>query len=350
VRDNYNDPSAIDGEKGMHMDASRIFRKSSARSPSPSSPNRSPSNAETGAQLTALLAICVPLALAPTALQAQDEAAPSASREDWIPLFNGRNLDGWTPKITGHEYGENFANTFRVEDGLIKVRYDGYERFDGRFGVLFYEEPFAYYRLAIEYRFVGEQIPGNPGDWALRNSGVMIHSQAGATMLRDQDFPISIEAQLLGGLSDGKPRPTMNMCSPGTEIVYEGRIYPEHCLSSRSKTYDAEQWVRAELVVLGGAQITHYVDGQKVLEYALPQIGGGAVDNFDPKQFRAGELLESGHIALQSESHPIDFRKVELLNLVGCMDPQATNYKRYFVKSDPASCRYANQPAMLASR
>lgn len=350
MRDYYNHLSAIEGEKGMHMAASRIFRKSSARSPSASSPNRSPSNAETGAQLTALLAVCVPLALAPTSLQAQDEAPAPAPREDWIQLFNGKNLDGWTPKIAKHEYGENFANTFRVEEGILKVRYDGYERFDGRFGVLFYEKPFAYYRLAIEYRFVGEQIPGNPGDWALRNSGVMVHSQSGASMLRDQDFPISIEAQFLGGLGDGKPRSTMNMCSPGTEIVYEGRIYPEHCLTSTSQTHDGNQWVRVELLVLGGAQITHYVDGQKVLEYALPQIGGGAVDNFDSKQFRAGELLESGYIALQSESHPIDFRKVELLNLVGCMDPQATNYRRYFVKSDPASCRYENRPAMLAAR
>lgn len=294
-----------------------------------------------GAQLTALLAVCVPLTLSPTTLQAQDERDADASREDWIQLFNGRDLDGWTPKIAKYEYGENYANTFRVEDGLLKVRYDAYDRFDDRFGVLFYEKPFSYYRLAIEYRFVGEQLAGHPGAWALRNSGIMIHSQPGATMLRDQDFPISIEAQLLGGLGDGQPRPTMNMCSPGTEVVYGGRLHPEHCLASTSKTYDGEQWVRAELLVLGSAQIAHYVDGQKVLEYALPQIGGGAVDRFAPQQFRAGELLEGGYIALQSESHPIDFRKVELLNLVGCMDPQAANYKRYIVKSDPASCRYS---------
>jgi len=271
--------------------------------------------------------------------QAQD----AASEEDWVQLFNGRNLEGWTPKITGYEYGENYANTYRVEDGVLKVRYDQYESFDGRFGLLFYKQPFAYYRLRIEYRFLGEQLKGHPGAWATRNAGVMLHTQSGESMLRDQTFPICVEAQFLGGLSDGKERSTLNMCSPGSEIVYEGRIYPEHCLSSKSRTYHGDQWVTGELLVLGSGQITHYVDGEEVLEYALPQIGGGAIDHFDPKVFRAGELLDSGYIALQAESHPIDYRKVEILNLVGCMDSKATNYKSYYVKSDPATCRYAGK-------
>jgi len=262
------------------------------------------------------------------------------AHEDWLVLFNGRNLDGWTPKITGHELGDNFANTFRVENGLLQVRYDGYDKFNGQFGHLFYREPFSFYRLVVEYRFVGEQAPQPPGAWALRNSGAMLHSQDPHSMLRDQNFPISIEAQFLGGLSDGKARPTLNMCSPGTEIVYQGRIHPDHCLNSTSPTIDGEEWVHAEMIVLGSAQITHFVNGQQVLQYALPQFGGGAVANFDPKAKRDGELIDHGYIALQSESHPIDFRKVELLPLIGCMDPSAKNYKRYYVKSAPALCKY----------
>lgn len=291
------------------------------------------------AQLTAALLVYVASLLGSVTTY----AANANDDEEWIQLFNGRDLDGWTPKITGHEYGDNYANTYRVEDGILKVRYDEYESFDGRFGLLFYERPFSHYRLAIEYRFVGEQMKGHPGDWAHRNSGVMVHSQSGQSMLRDQTFPICIEAQFLGGLNDGKDRPTMNMCSPGTEIVYEGSIYPEHCLSSASKTYHGDQWVRGEMLVMGSAQITHYVDGEEVLEYALPQIGGGAIDNFDPKLFRPGELLESGYIALQAESHPIDFRKVELLNLEGCMDREASNFKSYYVKSDPKACKYESR-------
>jgi hypothetical protein len=296
-----------------------------------------------------ILPIC---ALALTCATAVGQQAvpvnPDASKEDWIVLFNGKDLKGWTPKIAKHELGDNFGNTFRVEDGLLKVRYDKYKSFDGRFGHLFYKDPFSYYRLVVEYRFVGDQAPGNPGAWALRNSGAMLHSPDPHTMPRDQTFPISIEAQFLGGRGDGKPRPTANMCSPGTEVVFNGTIYPDHCLNSTSPTFDGEQWVRAEMVVHGSGTITHYANGQKVLEYSVPQYGGAQVDNFDTTTKPDGELIESGWISLQSESHPIDFRRVELLNLAGCTDRNATNYKTYYVKSVPGSCKFADgvKPAM----
>ena len=278
--------------------------------------------------------------LASTSL-AQQVTPPDADKEDWQVLFNGKDLTGWTPKIAKHELGDNFANTFRVANGLLEVRYDKYKGFDAQFGHLFWKEPYSYYRIAVEYRFVGQQAPGNPGAWALRNSGVMMHSPDPRTMPRDQTFPISIEGQLLGGNSDGKPRSTANMCSPGTEIVYQHKLYKDHCLNSSSPTFDGEQWVRAEFEVHGSGTITHYVNGKQVLEYELPQFGGGVVDNFDTTTKIDGQLLESGYISLQSESHPIDFRKVELLNLAGCMDKAATNYKSYFVKHVPGECKFA---------
>jgi hypothetical protein len=193
----------------------------------------------------------------------------------------------------------------------------------------------------VDYRFVGNQAPGHPGAWAFRNSGAMLHSPDPRTMPRDQTFPISIEAQFLGGRGDGKPRSTANMCSPGTEIVYQGTIYPDHCLNSQSKTFDGDQWVRAELVVHGSGNITHYVNGEKVLEYSQPQFGGGVVDNYDTTVKLDGRLIDGGYISLQSESHPIDFRKVELLNLAGCTDKAAINYKSYYVKAVPEECKFA---------
>lgn len=283
---------------------------------------------------------CV-FALLCTSLACAAADARRDANEEWIQLFNGRDLSGWTPKLSHHELGDNFAQTFRVEDGLLKVRYDRYpDGFKTRFGHLFYAKPYSFYRLVVEYRFVGEQAAQGPGAWADRNSGIMVHSQAPETMAKEQDFPISIEAQLLGGLSDGKARPTANMCSPGTEVVYNGAIYPKHCLDSAAKTYDGDQWVRMEIVVLGDASITHIVNGDKVLEYSLPQIGGGVVANFDPKAKRDGELLGGGYIALQSESGPLDVRKIELLDLTGCIDPKASNYRKYFVRSAPKSCKY----------
>ena len=288
------------------------------------------------------IALFTLLSVAALSAQAQTPVAnPDAAKEDWVVLFNGTDLKGWVPKIAKHDLGDNVGNTFRVEEGLLKVRYDRYKTFDGQFGHLFWKDPYSYYRLVVEYRFVGQQAPGNPGAWALRNSGAMLHSPDPRTMPRDQDFPISIEAQFLGGNSDGKPRSTANMCSPGTEIVFQGKLYPDHCLNSSSPTFDGEQWVRAELEVHGAGRITHSVNGQKVLEYELPQYGGGAVNPYNTSTKPDGELIEGGYISLQSESHPIDFRKVELLNLAGCMDKGATNYKSYHVKSIPGDCRFA---------
>jgi hypothetical protein len=231
----------------------------------------------------------------------------------WRQLFNGKNLDGWTPKIRGYALGENYANTFRVVDGYLTVSYDGYEQFAEKFGHLHYKSPFQNYIIAVEYRFIGEQAKGGPG-WATRNSGVMLHGQDPKTMGKDQDFPISIEAQLLGGLGRG-PRTTANLCTPGTNVERDGKLFTPHCVNSASETFDGDQWVRVELEVRGGEYIEHRVNGKAVLRYEKPQIGGGNVSGHDPGVKTDGKLLEGGWISLQSESHPVQFRKVEIVEL-----------------------------------
>ena len=266
---------------------------------------------------------------------------PKADAKDWIQLFNGKDLTGWTPKFAHHELGENFRDTFRVENGMLEVRYDKWPSFTDEFGHLFYKDPFSYYLLAAEYRFVGQQVPTSRTDlaWALRNNGLMILSPPPKTMLKDQDFPISIEVQLLGGLSDGKPRSTANLCTPGTNVVMNGELRTAHCTNSKSKTYDGDQWVRVEVLVHGDELVRHMVEGETVLEYSKPQIGGGQASPTDPAVKIDGTPLTGGYISLQAETAPIDFRKVELLNLEGCMDPKAKSYKSYFVKSNPAMCK-----------
>ncbi|GAA4435284.1 DUF1080 domain-containing protein [Pontibacter saemangeumensis] len=237
---------------------------------------------------------------------------------DWIQLFNGKDLEGWDLKIKGHALNENFGNTFRVEDGKMVVRYDQYDSFDEQYGHIFYKEPFSAYLLVMEYRFVGEQAKDGPG-WATRNSGAMLHSQAAATMGLDQDFPISLEAQLLGGNGTDE-RTTANLCTPGTNVVMGDTLFTPHCINSSSKTYHGDQWVRAEVLVLGDSIVKHIVEGDTVLVYEKPQIGGGNVSNHDPAVKKDGQLLKEGYIALQSESHPVEFRKVELFNLEQYMD------------------------------
>ena len=242
------------------------------------------------------------------------EATPAEApqNEEWTQLFNGEDLTGWTPKIKGYPAGENFGNTFRVEDGLLKVSYENYDEFNERFGHLFYEKPYGNYHMRLEYRFTGEQVPGGPG-WATRNSGVMVHGQDPATMSLDQNFPVSIEVQLLGG-NGTDPRTTGNLCTPGTNVLMDGELITRHCTSSNSETYHGDQWVTAEIIAHGNQDIIHIINGDTVLTYAQPQL--------DPEDTDAQKLLETqdkmltgGTISLQSESHPVEFRKVEIKEL-----------------------------------
>ena len=228
---------------------------------------------------------------------------------EWLQLFNGKNLDGWKVKIKGYDLGDNYGDTFRVEDGVLKVAYDQYEKFDNKFGHIFYEKPFSHYVLRVEYRFVGEQVPGGPG-WAFRNNGIMIHGQSPESMGKDQDFPVSIEVQLLGGRGQGE-RPTANVCSPGTNYVQDGKLITRHCNNSSSKTYHGDQWVTVEVEVHGNKVIRHRVNGELVFEYEQPQLD--PKDKDAKKLIKDGNLmLDGGSISLQAESHPCEFRKIEI--------------------------------------
>lgn len=231
----------------------------------------------------------------------------SSQEPEWQQLFNGKDLSNWKIKIREFPLGENFGNTFRVVDGNIQVNYDQYDdAFKKRYGHIFYEKPFSYYLLGVEYRFIGQQ-PADGEEWAYRNNGIMIHGQTPESMGLDQDFPNSIEVQLLGGSGEGE-RSTANLCTPGTQYVQNGKIVTTHCVTSSSKTYNGDQWVRVEVLVLGDSIIKHYVNGEEVIEYEQPQL--------DPVNGeKTGKLLTGGTISLQSESAPTEFRKVEIIDL-----------------------------------
>lgn len=235
--------------------------------------------------------------------------------DEWKPLFNGKNLQNWTPKIYSYETGDNFGETFRVSDGVIQVNYDQYGGdFKNRFGHLYYDTPYSNYHLKLEYRFIGDLYPGAPS-YTLRNSGIMFHSQDPKTMPVNQDWPISVEMQFLGGFSDGKPRPTGNMCSPGTHIFLNDSLFTTHCVNSTSKTYDGDQWVKAELIVMGDSIIKHIIEGDTVLTYSKPHIGGDVVNNYDPRVKIDGKALKQGFIGLQSEGQPVEFKNIYIKDL-----------------------------------
>jgi hypothetical protein len=242
-------------------------------------------------------------------------AVPAQAEEGWTPLFNGRDLSGWTPKINHHRLGANAHDTFVAEGGVLHVRYDKYPKFYDEFAHLFYKAPFSSYRLRLDYRFVGQDTPGGP-PWSKRNSGVMIHSQAPETIGLDQPFPISVEVQMLNG-EGAETRTTGNICTPGTRIEQNGALILQHCVKSTSRNYSGENWVHMEIEVHGARAVAATVDGVEVVRFEKPQL--------DPTDLRAMEvylkrgggdlLLDGGYIALQGEGHPIDFRNIEILKL-----------------------------------
>ena len=249
----------------------------------------------------------------PGSQQSGDKSATVDQEENWIQLFNGKDLDDWQIKFKGHELGDNYKNTFRVEDGLLRVSYDDWDEWDGNFGHIFYNDEFSYYKLRVEYRFVKDQVKGGPG-WAFRNNGLMIHGQTAESMELDQNFPVSIEVQLLGGPGKGV-RPTMNLCTPGTNVVMNGKLVEQHCINSKSETYHGDQWVSVEVEVRGGEVIRHFVDGEEVMSYDKPQL-----DPRDPYYQKllpadGNKIITKGTISIQAETHPADFRKIELLPL-----------------------------------
>lgn len=243
----------------------------------------------------------------------QATIAQPEEEQQWIPLFNGEDLLDWIPKFTGEELGVNYRDTFRVEDGILRVSYDNWERFDGEFGHLFYKQPYSHYLLRVEYRFVGEQLANGP-DWAIRNNGIMLHSQSPETMTIEQEFPASIEAQLLGG-NGVDERQTGNVCSPGTHYVMNRELITAHCTNSTSRTFHGDQWVVIEIEVRGNQSIRHVVNGETVFEYS-----GIRLDRDDPDARRllesgASLFVREGYISVQAESHPTEFRKIDLLPL-----------------------------------
>ncbi|MFT7032987.1 MAG: hypothetical protein ACJA2S_001488 [Cyclobacteriaceae bacterium] len=251
-----------------------------------------------------------------------------AAKEEWIQLYNGKDMANWTPKISGFKAGDNYKNTFRIEEGYLSSSYSEYDTFRNEFGHLFYsKDKFSHYRLRAKYRFVGEQVKGGPG-WAYRNNGLMLHSQAVETMGVHQDFPNSLEMQLLAGRGQGKgERSTGNLCTPGTNVYMMDTLFTPHCINSTSKTYHDEMWVNVEALVLGDSIVHHIVEGSTVLTFTKPVLDDGTP-------------ITEGYITIQAESHPTQFERIELLNLCGCKDPKAKNYKSYYVKDDRSKCVY----------
>ncbi len=232
------------------------------------------------------------------------------AKQKWVSLFNGRDLDNWIPKIAGYKLGDNFGNTFRVENGILSTRYNAYDSFNKRFGALYYDKKFTNYLLKVEYRFTGNLTPGAPS-WGFRDGGIQYHCQPPSTVGLDQPFPICLEYNLLGG--NGKDeRPNGEICASGMYVEINGERNASYCTQpSVKKTFAGDQWVTAEIEVRDG-KITHFVNGEQIIQFENPRYD---TTNAIAKTFivNGNDLVKDGYISLQSNSHPMDFRKIEIM-------------------------------------
>ena len=244
------------------------------------------------------------------ALASVSARSAEAKSDGWIPLFNGKDLTGWTPKIAKHAIGVNYLDTFRVEDGIIKVSYDKYRIFDQQFGHLYTNSPYSHYVIRLEYLITGETMKDAPS-WAGFNSGVMVHSQSPLSMTVEQLWPVSLEGQfLVKGTTAGTQ--TGNVCTPGTDVEVNGKLTKAHIVDSTGPMPEVDTWVRFEAEVRGHDEIVYRVNGVEVLRYTRPRL-----DETDPDAQRllaagADPRVSFGHIALQAEGHPVWFRNIEL--------------------------------------
>lgn len=253
--------------------------------------------------------------LAMLACSPKPQVHVTAPAGNWISLFNGKDLNDWTVKIAGHEVGDNYASTFRVEDGLLKVSYRQYGDFGTQFGSLFYKKKLSNYWIRVEYRFVGEQAPGSPS-WAYKNSGIQLHSQAPESMRKDQAFPVCVEFDLVGGHQFGS-RPTGDVCQNGTRVRIDGAPLDGKCSKVGDITIRDDQWVTAEAEVRGGTRVRQIVNGILVVEYTDLELDDKDPDARRLLQAGAGPALTEGYISLQSNGHPVEFRRIEILPLNG---------------------------------
>jgi hypothetical protein len=81
----------------------------------------------------------------------------------WVQLFNGKDLKEWKPKITGYALDDNYANTFNVENGVMKVKYDGYSLSKGSLDISFIKINFHITCLLLNIDLSGNNVKMDRG-------------------------------------------------------------------------------------------------------------------------------------------------------------------------------------------
>jgi hypothetical protein len=213
-------------------------------------------------------------------------------------LFNGRDLSGWCVALEGRRPGEDPNGVFRVSDGVMRV--SGEET-----GGIVSEKSYRDYVLRVEYRWVGKSVGSRLGMAA--DTGVLYHSQ-GEMFAWNGLWMRSFECNILRGRTGD----FIIVSDKGAPVRYaatvEGRVVADEAnisnwfrLGSWANTEDTPdvfperrygEWNRLE-IVCDGSRVEHWLNDVLVFE----------AENLTPSQ---------GRIQIQSEGHPVEFRRIDL--------------------------------------
>lgn len=224
--------------------------------------------------------------------------------DGWVKIFNGQDLTGWSPLIHKSAYKQDPYNTFRADpvNHVIKVTYEDYPNgFEDRCGLLYYDKLLTNYRVRVTYRFLEPQAPG-PVSWGKNNTGLMIFGIDPAKVTGDPEFPPLIEIQLLGANSTGG-NTTPNMCVPGGMTMKKSTA---ECGNNHTGVAPppAAEWVTVEAEV-------HVKGDTKVFQY--PNKTTPVITMSGPVY--QGKDVVNGYLSLQSESQPLEYKDIELMEL-----------------------------------
>ena len=131
-------------------------------------------------------------------------------------------------------------------------------------------------------------------------------------MRKDQEFPVSAEFDIVGGRLLGS-HPTGDVCENGTRVTIAGAVLLAKCSKLSPVTIPGDEWVTILAEVQGAARVRQIVNGQLVVEYTDIVLDDKDPDAARLLNFGGDRSLGSGYISIQANSHPIEFRRIEIL-------------------------------------
>lgn len=255
--------------------------------------------------------------------------AQSKADSGWVPLFNGRDFEGFYAHY--YQYGVvemAKQEAFRIDSGIIHVpRAKPTANWAGQ-AHLFTRKRYSWYRVRVEYRYAPDHSGGS------QNAGLIVHVENDDALIRNTKDrrPTSIEINMRR--ADGSPwtlwsasnlGPYINTTvRPGTQLYLaasEGGVpwTNDPWAGDKRVVYSAAantekpmgQWNQGEARIYGDSLGEFYLNGALRTRGWNFRVRASANDA-DPSRRIP---YEDGGIGLQSEDHEIWYRNWEIMEL-----------------------------------